>query len=742
MSLPSILSTKIGTKALLAYFNKDIPGKLNIEKLSLSWFGPQKIEGFSLTDKEDFTILKFDTLLLDSHLIELTQKNPSIQSIQLKGLFAKILEEHPKLTNIHLSLGVKKMPFGLNRDKVDIHLPFAQKIALKKNTQSIEFSPKKPIIFEDVCLNCQMTKQFTPLCLVVSGKTKQEELDGSFDLQASLVKGESDKWRFNQTSELHLNSNIVNFPVDLLDLIFTSKRDPILRGFLRDALGDRLSLKVDQILTKENTSFEVVTDSPTVNASFHVEVVDGKLSLQDRGLFTFTFTPELFERFASQNKNTPFLRMVSPIKTTLVVETLSLPLDKENDFPWNVKALSFDASLDLEDAQFTGSPFWGEVAIKGVRSTLEASEEGERAEWHLRGEAHQNGRPLQIRLDASLKKPTTFEDLLERLKSESKFQFELAGVPLVQASEQKPLLIKGILTPPYCHLTLFDDPKKGVLRVDLAIGNGEIKEISLSMTELNIEAFSKVYPIPSLLEEKGMALFGKTINGRIAALLNRDSGPLKGDISGEHGILSFSGQMKNGVFTLKKPLKAFFDVTPLFAQKILSELIPVFLQAADSENRLALSIDQKGFSIPLVPFRPYFAKIDHGCLEMGKVSFKRCEEIASLIDFLEVPKADLIPVSFSPIHFKLKSGVIQIEKTNISFLDQFQLSTVGKIDLVKDKVQMSLGVTAEALKKAFGVQGLSNDFVLQLPLKGHLSEAKVDSSKALIELSALTGKEF
>ncbi len=742
LSLPALLSTKMGTKLLLSYFNKKIPGQLSVEELSFSWFGPQTIAGFSLKDKDGLTILHFDALSVESHLINLIQKDPFVKSVDLKGLHAKISEDYPKLTNIHLSLGVKKMPFGLNRDKVEIHLPFAKKIALKKSKNPLDFTPKKMIVFNDVSLSYQLHSPFQPLSVKLFGKTEQDELQGHFDLNLSLVGLKSDNLKFQRNSELHLSSNVVNFPVDLLDLIFTSKSDPSVRGFLRDALGDRISLKIDQILTKENTSFEVTTESPTLNASMHAELIDNKISLQDRGLLTFTFTPELFERFASQNKNTPFLRMVAPTKSTLVIESLSLPLftGDEREFPWDMKALSFDASLDLEDAQFTGSPFWGDLAIRGVRSTIEASENGEQAEWHLRGEAHQNGHPLQIRLDASLKKPNTFEDFLERLKTESQFQFEIAGVPLVDAS--KPPFIRGIISPPYCHVTLFDDPKDGNVTLDLALGLKGLKELSLSMTSLNIEAFCKTFNLPEIFEQKSVALFGKTLHGRVSTILNKTTGPFKGEFSGEHALLTFNGQLKNGVFTLKKPLKAYFDITPELTKEVLAELMPVFSHVTDADNRLLLSIEPKGFSLPLFPFRPYFGKIDNGCLEMGQVSFKRSGEIASLIELLDTESKPEVPVSFSPIHFKIKSGVIQIERTNILFLDQFALATWGKIDLVKDKVQMTLGVSGEALKRAFHVEGLDNDFVLQLPIKGHLSEAKVDRSKALLELSALVGKEF
>ena len=61
--LPSIVSTW-GKGPLLNYYNKKIPGSLQIDDLQLSWFGNQKLNKATLRDTEGQPILSWDSLTL------------------------------------------------------------------------------------------------------------------------------------------------------------------------------------------------------------------------------------------------------------------------------------------------------------------------------------------------------------------------------------------------------------------------------------------------------------------------------------------------------------------------------------------------------------------------------------------------------------------------------------------------------------------------------------------------------
>ena len=50
---------------------------------------------------------------------------------------------------------------------------------------------------------------------------------------------------------------------------------------------------------------------------------------------------------------------------------------------------------------------------------------------------------------------------------------------------------------------------------------------------------------------------------------------------------------------------------------------------------------------------------------------------------------------------------------------------------------MTLGITASALKKAIGLQGLPQSYVLKIPVKGTLDKVNIDSDYASSKITAL-----
>nr|MBA3815746.1 hypothetical protein [Parachlamydiaceae bacterium] len=55
--LPTIISSKWGNDKLVALANQEIPGSISVEKISLSWLGPQELHGIILKDLQDETLL-------------------------------------------------------------------------------------------------------------------------------------------------------------------------------------------------------------------------------------------------------------------------------------------------------------------------------------------------------------------------------------------------------------------------------------------------------------------------------------------------------------------------------------------------------------------------------------------------------------------------------------------------------------------------------------------------------------
>ena len=73
---------------------------------------------------------------------------------------------------------------------------------------------------------------------------------------------------------------------------------------------------------------------------------------------------------------------------------------------------------------------------------------------------------------------------------------------------------------------------------------------------------------------------------------------------------------------------------------------------------------------------------------------------------------------FTPFKAKVEDGIATYSRSDIVIGGSFKVATWGQIDLVKDEVNMILGITAETLDKAFGLENLEPDYVLEIPMKG------------------------
>ena len=69
--------------------------------------------------------------------------------------------------------------------------------------------------------------------------------------------------------------------------------------------------------------------------------------------------------------------------------------------------------------------------------------------------------------------------------------------------------------------------------------------------------------------------------------------------------------------------------------------------------------------------------------------------------------------------------------------NSLHLCSWGDIELEKGRLDMSLGLTADTLRKAFGIRNLADDYVLKIQLKGTVAEPKLATSAALAKIAAL-----
>lgn len=394
--LPTLLSSTWGKEKLISQINEIIPGKIKIENLSLSWFGPQKIQGVTLLDPQNNHVASFETMNTNASLFALAAHPTTAGLIELKSLSANIIGDGEGNTNLMRALDKRCCTRELKPEH-----PVS--ISLQNTNGAINLSEKGPIAIH------------------LSGETKQNNLKGEFLVDAemrgislqemihsnhdlvSLLKSRSD-------AELKFNTDIANFPVELLDQI-VSLRSPDLAGVITGILGRELNLKVDQKVIANGISLNIQANSPTLTAQADL-LVDKVISLMEPSQINIKISPAVVDQLMSLGKITPSWHPVSPIIARLKLTKLQLPLIalkmplKEID----IDSIGLKADLNLEDALFTGKQTKEQWALNGFKATVSTEANSLLADVVISSEVSHQDNPAKINLNLSIPKKTLIKD--------------------------------------------------------------------------------------------------------------------------------------------------------------------------------------------------------------------------------------------------------------------------------------------------------------------------------------------
>lgn len=283
-----------------------------------------------------------------------------------------------------------------------------------------------------------------------------------------------------------------------------------------------------------------------------------------------------------------------------------------------------------------------------------------------------------------------------------------------------------------------------------SIDNGLTAEGSLNRQTLSLAVDGNVenLPVPMLCQlicRPGLGrqietVIGPVLNATIKARLQRMNGPLYLDIKGSNGNILVDSQLYEGVLTLNKDLKAQVVITPQLGQYIFQEYIPIMDGILSADQPMRLTIDKRGFSLPLRDLTTSTVSIGQATLELGNVKFSNRSQLAKVLTLLTPANADQIQVWLTPAYISLNNGIVKLERLDLLVNERYPLATWGTVDMEHDKVNMMFGLSGTAIAKAFNVTGIPHDYMLQVPLRGTTSNASVDRTKAAARLSALVAQ--
>jgi hypothetical protein len=337
LSLPFVLSTTGGKNALVSFLSSRLSAVITIEKLSLSWTGPQKLEGLSFATTNGQVKLSSKEISCKSSLVNLLM---SSHEINLLTVESPVLEIHPYVNSTPLQEKptVQVATLGAIPSIIDFlplaSIPFQGKLQLQNGTLFIFSTQTFPIVFENIFAEISSLKDSSELIASLKATSLQKDIKGSISIDSSCKD-------LKMENRL-IDSKVIlkNFPIEGADELVALK-DPVYRGVLKEAIGPSLNLDSRILLSKEACKVALLMQSEKIQANLQTTLDHSSISLTEPGTLDLSFSPALLEKCLKDFSSLKPLLSSSEIKLSFALSQLSIP-EKEGSF-------------SLKDATFMGT---------------------------------------------------------------------------------------------------------------------------------------------------------------------------------------------------------------------------------------------------------------------------------------------------------------------------------------------------------------------------------------------------
>lgn len=292
--------------------------------------------------------------------------------------------------------------------------------------------------------------------------------------------------------------------------------------------------------------------------------------------------------------------------------------------------------------------------------------------------------------------------------------------------------------------------KEGQISLDGRLTNFFSQTGAFDLTHLSTDLNAQLQQFPVLLcdliaRTRGntnapfTSLLGATTNATLMAKIQNMTGPVSLKLFSPTTQVNLVGELSSGVLTLNEPLFAQMKITKELSEYLIKEVNPLSISAVAAKNPMTLTIDPKGFSVPLFPLIMNQVYIPNGRLELGQVTCLNKGNLNLTLALLKQKFSNdkQINIWFAPIDFHIKTGICDVERTEVLVSDTFDIASWGSIDLAKRYVDMTLGLTASCLREAFGIKNLPANYVLQIPMKGPMDNVEMNTAAATTKVAML-----
>ncbi len=383
-TLPVLLSSGPGRGLLLGMVSDRLPGSLEIEDLSLSWFGQQRASGIRLRDPDGqdvVTLASFDTEL---SLVRAIRGRLLLGETRLTGLRAELEVDADGRDNLSRALGL-----GVPGDEPPgaIVVPVTGHIILEQGYLSWTTPGFEPAVLDNLAAEVRIDPDTRNLDLTLSGTSRQGDMAGSLAMEGQVRHWLDRRGAFTPaTMEPELELRLDNLPLRLVDGLAG------LDGLLVAALGDRIAVQLDSAERRA----ELRVDAPRLALDLGAELRDLQLGLTRPATLNWQLTPE-FVAHLTEDSEDP-LRLRAAVDLRLALDRLDAPLVGFDPARVAVRG-RFDSSAPL---RLAGGGL-GELRLEGLRAEVISDVLTEAVAVTAGVDIHSEGRVGRFELDAALR---------------------------------------------------------------------------------------------------------------------------------------------------------------------------------------------------------------------------------------------------------------------------------------------------------------------------------------------------
>jgi hypothetical protein len=249
-------------------------------------------------------------------------------------------------------------------------------------------------------------------------------------------------------------------------------------------------------------------------------------------------------------------------------------------------------------------------------------------------------------------------------------------------------------------------------------------------------------PMTQQLRDKTTALLGERLSMEVLSQVAYGTGPIQVSVSSSNVDSHLPLYLDKGSITLRNYVEASVRVTPAVSESFLMDINPLLFGNVQTEHPVKFYIAPKGFFCPIWITSLKDINIERAILDIGRIRIQKGRGIQELMKFLKSRESnqEYIDAWLTPIFMSFKDGSGFYERFDMLLGQDVHIAFWGKVDWLKGKVWMTLGIAPKTLQQKFNLIGLSKKDMFQVKMRGTTSKVELDWSSAYTRIGILVAR--